>query len=84
MKGIELLKILRNLNKSFYSIGDLEKITGLSRNSLYIALKRWVESGVIERVAQGIYIPMGGSLSLENLAAQLYIPNYLSSAIFQS
>ncbi|MDO9209196.1 MAG: hypothetical protein Q7V48_00360 [Deltaproteobacteria bacterium] len=78
MKGIELLKILRNLNKSFYSIGDLEKITGLSRNSLYIALKRWVESGVIERVAQGIYIPMGGSLSLENLAAQLYIPNYLS------
>lgn len=78
MKGIELLKILRNLNKSFYSIGDLEKITGLSRNSLYIALKRWIESGVIERVAQGIYIPMGGSLSLENLAAQLYIPNYLS------
>jgi len=78
MKGIELLKILRNLDKSFYSIGDLEKITGLSRNSLYIALKRWVESGVIERVAQGIYIPMGGSLSLENLTAQLYIPNYLS------
>jgi predicted transcriptional regulator of viral defense system len=51
MKGFELLKILRDLNKSFYTIADLEKITNLSRNSLYVALKRWAESGVLERVA---------------------------------
>lgn len=78
MKGFELLKILRDLNKSFYTIADLEKITKLSRNSLYVALKRWAEKGVLERVAQGIYIPMGGDVSLEKVAGQLYIPNYLS------
>jgi predicted transcriptional regulator of viral defense system len=78
MKGIELLKILQKINKPFYSIADLEKITSLPRNSLYVALKRWEVGGIIERVAQGIYVPMGSNISLENVAAQLYLPNYLS------
>lgn len=78
MRSIELLKLLQKINKPFYSIADLEKITNLPRNSLYVALKRWVTGGIIERVAQGIYVPMGSNISLENVAAQLYIPNYLS------
>lgn len=78
MKAIELLKALRKINKLFYTIADLEKITGLPRNSLYVATKRWVESGIIERVAQGIYLPMGSAVSIENVAAQVYLPNYLS------
>jgi predicted transcriptional regulator of viral defense system len=78
MKGIELLKTLQKINKPFYTIADLEKITSLPRNSLYVALKRWEVAGIIERVARGIYIPMGGNISLENVAAQLYLPNYLS------
>ena len=78
MKGLELIKTLRKINKPFYTIADLEKITSLPRNSLYVSLKRWESGGVIERVAQGIYIPMGGDISIENVAAQLYIPNYLS------
>jgi len=78
MKGLELLKTLQKINKPFYTIADLEKITGLSRNSLYVALKRWKTGEIIERISQGIYIPMGGNVSLENVAAQLYIPNYLS------
>src|SRR4030067_2763049 len=78
MKGLELIKTLQKINKSFYTIADLEKITSLPRNSLYVSLKRWESGGVIERVAQGIYIPMGGDISIENVAAQLYIPNYLS------
>jgi len=78
MRGIELLKILRQLNKPFYTISDLEKITRLPRNSLYVALRRWQVTGIIERVAQGIYLPMGSHLSIENLASQLCLPNYLS------
>jgi len=78
MKGLELLKMLQKIDKPFYTIADLEKITRLSRNSLYVALKRWETGEIIERVSQGIYIPMGGNVSLENVAAQLYIPNYLS------
>lgn len=78
MKGIELLKVLQKINKSFYTVADLEKVTALQRNSLYVALKRWVAGGIIERVAQGIYLPMGSLISMETLAAQLYLPNYLS------
>lgn len=78
MTGVRLLKILKTLNKPFYTIADLEKITGLGRNSLYVALKRWVDGGVLERVSQGIYLPMGENLSSEKIAAQLYLPNYLS------
>ena len=66
------------MNKPFYNISDLEKISNLPRNSLYVALKRWVVGGIIERVGQGIYVPMGSTISMENIAAQLYIPNYLS------
>jgi len=78
MTGVGLLKSLKNLNKPFYTIADLEKITGLTRNSLYVALKRWVDGGMMERVSQGIYIPMGENPPLEKIAAQLYLPNYLS------
>jgi predicted transcriptional regulator of viral defense system len=78
MTGIVLLKTLKALNKPFFTIADLEKITRLGRNSLYVALKRWVDGGVLERVSQGIYLPMGENLPLEKVAAQLYLPNYLS------
>jgi predicted transcriptional regulator of viral defense system len=78
MRGIELLKIMKDLDKPFFTIADLEKITGLSRNSLYVTLKRWVANGVLERIAPGIYTAMMSNLSVEKIAAQLYIPNYIS------
>ena len=78
MTGVGLLKTLKTLNKPFYTIADLEKITGLGRDSLYVTLKRWVDGGVMERVSQGIYIPMGENFPVEKIAAQLYLPNYLS------
>lgn len=78
MKGIELLKIMGDLNKPFFTVADLEKITGLSRTSLYVTLKRWVENGVLERIAPGIYKAMLTDLSIEKIASQLYVPNYLS------
>ena len=74
MRGIELLKVARELNKSFFTIADLEKITGLPRRSLYVTLKRWVDKGIIERVGQGIYLPAMMDVPMENVAAQLYIP----------
>jgi predicted transcriptional regulator of viral defense system len=78
MRGIELLKMMKGLNKPFFTIADLEKMTGLSRKSLYVTLKRWVDNGVLERISTGIYCAMMSDLSLERVAAQLYLPNYLS------
>jgi len=78
MKTIELLKSLERLNKTFYSIMDLEKITGLSRNSLYVVVKRLADRGVLEKIGKGIYRPFTAKPSIEKIAASLYMPNYLS------
>jgi len=78
MKGLELLRMLRRIDKSYYTISDLEKVTTLPRTSLYVAIKRWVAAGILQKVAQGIYLPMGKTVPLETIATQLYFPNYLS------
>ena len=78
MKGLELLRMLRRIDKPYYTISDLEKVTTLPRSSLYVAIKRWVAAGILQKVAQGIYLPMGKMVPLEIIAAQLYFPSYLS------
>lgn len=78
MKSVELLKKFKEMNKTFFTIEDLEKITGLSRKSLFVALNRWVKMGILERIGRGIYIPLGEDISVEKIASSLYLPNYLS------
>jgi predicted transcriptional regulator of viral defense system len=78
VKTIELIKALEGLNRPFYTISDLEKVTGLSRNSLYVTIKRMVDRGVLERIGSGIYRPFTTPPSIEKVASSLYIPNYLS------
>ena len=57
MRGIELLKVARGLNKPFFTIADLEKITGLARRSLYVALKRWVDDDLLKEWGRGFISP---------------------------
>jgi predicted transcriptional regulator of viral defense system len=78
MRITELIKSLDRLNKPFYSIADLEKITSLSRKSLYVTLKRLVDRGILEKVGPGIYRLFTLKTSMEKIAASLYVPNYLS------
>lgn len=78
MKTIEFIKALERLNKPFYTIPDIEKITGQSRKSLFVALKRLAERGVLERMGSGIYRLYSTLPSIERVAASLYMPNYLS------
>lgn len=78
MKAMEFIKTLERLKRPFYSIADIEKITGLSRNSIYVVMKRWVDEGILERIGTGIYRPFTTKPAVENVAAALYLPNYLS------
>ncbi len=78
MKTIELIKVLEGLNRPFYTISDLEKVTGLLRDSLYVTIKRLVDRGVLERMGSGIYRLFTTTPSIEKVASSLYIPNYLS------
>jgi len=78
MKIFDILKRLEEINKPFYTIADLEKITGFTRKSLYVALNRWVTMGILKKIAQGIYVPFGKEIDVEKIASQMYLPNYLS------
>ncbi len=78
MRDTELIKTLRATQKAFFTISDLEKITGLERKSLYISLNRWVKKGVLERGGRNIYVVAGEPFTLEAVAGQSYFPCYLS------
>jgi len=78
VKGIKVLKRLLEINKPFYTISDLEKITGIKRESLYVTLNRWVDMKILERIGKGLYVPFGREILIEKIASQLYFPNYLS------
>lgn len=78
MKSFDLLKKIKKFDRGFFTIEDLEKITGLKRNYLHLQLSRWVKLGVLERIARGIYVSPGTNIEIEKVASFLYPPNYLS------
>ena len=78
MRDIELVKRLQQIDKPFYTIEDLEKITGLERDSLYVTLNRLLKRGTLERIRRGIYLSSQSALRLERISSQLYFPAYLS------
>ncbi|MDD3819488.1 MAG: type IV toxin-antitoxin system AbiEi family antitoxin domain-containing protein [Actinomycetota bacterium] len=78
MSDIRFIQILRSLDKPYFTVADLEKILGLKRDSLYVALNRLVKNEVLIRLKRGIYQPAFQSLELEKAAGELYYPSYLS------
>jgi len=78
MKGFDLIKEIKKFDRDFFTIEDLEKITGFKRNYLYLQLSRWVKTGVLERISGGVYIVSGTNIEIEKVASFLYPPNYLS------
>ena len=78
MKDIELVRVLQATGKDFFTLADLEKVTGLDRESLYVSLNRLLKRGTIERAMKGVYVVPGSGARLERIAGQLYFPCYLS------
>lgn len=77
-KDPELISKLRDFNKSYFTVADLEKILGLKRESLYVALSRLVKSGVLVRLRKNAYKLFIEHHDLEKTANELYFPSYLS------
>lgn len=78
LSNIKLLQILRNLNKPYFTVADLEKVLGLERTSLYVLLHRLVKNSTLVRLKRGVYQSEFQSLKLEKVANELYYPSYLS------
>lgn len=72
------MQILKDLNKSYFTVADLEKVLGLDRNSLYVLLNRLVKNGSLVRLKRDVYQSEFQSLQLGKVANELYYPSYLS------
>ena len=75
---IDILKKLKTLGKSYFTIADFEKIFRLNKESLYVTLNRLVKSGILRRLKRGIYEVIFSEGQMEEIANQLYWPSYLS------
>lgn len=75
---LEVLKVLRGLGKSYYTVADLAKATGLSKGSLYVFLARWTRAGLLRRLGTGLYGLPDVAPDMEKLGNEYYFPSYLS------
>jgi len=73
-----LLKKIKAVRKSYFTVSDLEKLFGLKRKSLYVALSRLLAQGWLKRLRKGIYQLSDVPSDVERIANQLYRPSYLS------
>lgn len=75
---IDFIKTLQKFGKDYFSVADLEKITGLARSSLKVTLSRLTTQGILTRLTKGIYQLSLSEIDVRKIAGQLYYPSYLS------
>ncbi|MDI6779553.1 MAG: hypothetical protein QME25_05085 [Bacteroidota bacterium] len=73
-----LITVLKRLDKNYYTIADLKKITRLPLNSLYVTLARLVKNKSLIRLTSGVYIASENYDKIAIIANTLYQPSYLS------
>jgi len=77
-RDVALVQQLLNLRKPYFTLGDLEKILGQQRPSLYVTLNRLVNYGVLTRLRRGVYQVALQTPALPRIANALVYPSYLS------
>jgi len=75
---IELIKKLQSLDKGYFTMADMQKITNLPRDSLKVAINRLIEKEVLTRIKRGVYQLGFSQVDVAKVANQLYYPSYLS------
>jgi len=78
LKTMDFIRTLQELDRGFFTVADFEKITGLSRNSLKVALNRLIKQKILIRLKRGIYQLSLSAVDVKKIANQLYYPSYLS------
>lgn len=75
---MEFIRQLQTLDRGFFTTADLEKITGLKKDSLKVALNRLVKQEILTRLKRGVYQLSLNTVDVKRIANQLYYPSYLS------
>jgi len=74
----EFLNKLKKINKDYYTLNDLAKISKQRREVLKVILYRLVKSGKLMRVQRNFYILPEKVSEIKKIANQIYYPSYLS------
>ncbi len=74
MQLIDKIAILKKINKTFFTIDDLQKILNLKKESLKKILNRLVKKKLLKRLGRGIYIIWGQEIDSGKIASQFYAP----------
>ncbi len=74
MQLIDKIRMLKKMNKSFFTTDDLQKILKLKKDSLKKDLGRITKKGLIKRLSRNIYILSEQGIDIKKIASQLYAP----------
>ncbi len=78
MNTLQLVRRLESINKDYYSLQDLKKITGLGPKPMQIRLNRLVKAQVLVRLSRGMYVLPGRIAGAESAANNAVYPSYIS------
>jgi len=73
-----LLQTLKSIRKDYYSVTDLENVSGMDRKSLLVTLNRLAKRGSIIRLFRGMYQLPDQPANIPAIATQIYPPAYIS------
>lgn len=78
MNTLQLVRRLESINKDYYGIEDLKKITGLGSKALQVRLNRLIKAQVLARLGRAMYVLSGRTAKAESAANNAVYPSYIS------
>lgn len=78
MRQVEFLKKLKALDKPYFTVSDLQMVLGQAREAARKDIHRFVKRGVLKRIGKNVYVSPFSSYDIEEIAASVYAPCYLS------
>lgn len=69
---------IRDINKDYYTVSDLEKISCQKKKSLLVKLNRLVKNGELKRISKGYYQLAERYVDLEKIITEIYPSSYIS------
>jgi len=74
----ELINQIKKIPKTYFSVIDILKVSGLDESSLRVSISRLVKRGELIKIGKGIYTQNNSQVNWEELVCRLYQPSYLS------
>lgn len=74
----QFLEKIKKIEKTFFTLRDLEKIWFGKKSTLKVTLSRMVKKGKLKRITRNIYILPEKVAKIERIANEIYFPSYLS------